>query len=161
VSDRAPRMRQYAGIAGIVMLALTTVVWRPRFVPADLPADPAGTLSFDRHRASVQEKDIDLGERAVSPPYPPATFRHRAHDRFARAISAMRFRGSWLAPQAGLAGLVTIGAAFIVNALVTDYATWGAASYRWVQRFTSEFIEAARLCRHALGDRWFADETYF
>jgi hypothetical protein len=23
-----------------------------------------------------------------------------------------------------------------------------------------EFIEAARLCRHAAGDRWFADETY-
>jgi transposase-like protein len=32
--------------------------------------------------------------------------------------------------------------------------------YRWVQRFTREFIEAARLCRHAPGDRWFADETY-
>ena len=32
--------------------------------------------------------------------------------------------------------------------------------YRWVQRFTSEFIEAARLCRHAPGDRWFVDETY-
>ena len=32
--------------------------------------------------------------------------------------------------------------------------------YRWVQRFTPEFIEAARLCRHAPGDRWFADETY-
>ena len=32
--------------------------------------------------------------------------------------------------------------------------------YRWVQRFTSEFIEAARPCRHALGDRWFAGETY-
>jgi hypothetical protein len=31
---------------------------------------------------------------------------------------------------------------------------------RWVQRFTPEFIEAARLCRHAPGDRWFADETY-
>jgi NAD(P)-dependent dehydrogenase (short-subunit alcohol dehydrogenase family) len=31
--------------------------------------------------------------------------------------------------------------------------------YRWVQRFTPEFIEAARLCRHAPGDRWFADET--
>jgi transposase, IS6 family len=31
---------------------------------------------------------------------------------------------------------------------------------RWVQRFTAEFIEAARLCRHAPGDRWFADETY-
>jgi transposase-like protein len=30
--------------------------------------------------------------------------------------------------------------------------------YRWVQRFTPEFIEAARFCRHAPGDRWFADE---
>jgi transposase, IS6 family len=32
--------------------------------------------------------------------------------------------------------------------------------YRWVQRFTPEFIEAARYCRHAPGDQWFADETY-
>jgi transposase-like protein len=32
--------------------------------------------------------------------------------------------------------------------------------YRWVQRFTLEFIEAARPCRHAPGDRWFVDETY-
>ena len=31
---------------------------------------------------------------------------------------------------------------------------------RWVQRFTPEFIQAARLARHAPGDRWFADETY-
>jgi IS6 family transposase len=32
--------------------------------------------------------------------------------------------------------------------------------YRWVQRFTPQFIEAARPCRHAPGDGWFADETY-
>jgi hypothetical protein len=32
--------------------------------------------------------------------------------------------------------------------------------YLWVQRFTLEFIEAARPCRHAPGGRWFADETY-
>jgi transposase, IS6 family len=32
--------------------------------------------------------------------------------------------------------------------------------YRWVQRFTPEFIEAARFRRHAPGDRWFVDETY-
>jgi transposase, IS6 family len=32
--------------------------------------------------------------------------------------------------------------------------------YRWVQRFTPEFIEAARPCRHAPGSRWFVDETY-
>ena len=32
--------------------------------------------------------------------------------------------------------------------------------YRWVQTFTSEFIEAARPSRHAAGNRWFIDETY-
>jgi len=32
--------------------------------------------------------------------------------------------------------------------------------YRWVQRLTLEFIEAARPGRHAPGDRWFVDETY-
>jgi IS6 family transposase len=32
--------------------------------------------------------------------------------------------------------------------------------FRWVQRFTPLLIDAARPCRHALGDRWFADETY-
>ena len=32
--------------------------------------------------------------------------------------------------------------------------------YMWVQRFTPEFIEAARPARHLPGDRWFADETY-
>jgi transposase-like protein len=32
--------------------------------------------------------------------------------------------------------------------------------YRWLQRFTPEFIEAARPCRHTPGDRWFVDETY-
>ncbi len=32
--------------------------------------------------------------------------------------------------------------------------------YRWVQRFTPEFVEAARTCRHMAGDRWFVDETY-
>jgi transposase-like protein len=29
-----------------------------------------------------------------------------------------------------------------------------------VQRFILEFIEAARPCRHAPGDRWFVDATY-
>jgi transposase, IS6 family len=32
--------------------------------------------------------------------------------------------------------------------------------YRWVQRFTAEFIEAARPCHRLPGDRWFVDETY-
>src|SRR3984893_1826877 len=32
--------------------------------------------------------------------------------------------------------------------------------YRWVQRFTPLLAHAARPCRHAVGDRWFVDETY-
>ena len=29
--------------------------------------------------------------------------------------------------------------------------------YRWVQRFTALLAEAARPCRHTVGDRWFVD----
>src|SRR5919206_3239997 len=32
--------------------------------------------------------------------------------------------------------------------------------FRWVQRFTPLLAEAARPCRHAVGDRWYVDETY-
>ena len=31
--------------------------------------------------------------------------------------------------------------------------------HRWVQRFTSLLMDAARPCRHAVGRRWFVDET--
>ncbi|MDT5197598.1 MAG: transposase, family, partial [Mycobacterium sp.] len=40
--------------------------------------------------------------------------------------------------------------------IVVDHVT----VYRWVQTFTAEFIDAARPSRHAVGDRWFLDETY-
>jgi transposase-like protein len=32
--------------------------------------------------------------------------------------------------------------------------------YRWVQRFTPLLADAARPCRHAVGNRWQVDETY-
>jgi len=32
--------------------------------------------------------------------------------------------------------------------------------YRWVLRFTPQLAEAARPCRHVVGDRWWVDETY-
>ena len=32
--------------------------------------------------------------------------------------------------------------------------------YRWVQRLAPLLIDAARPCRHSVGDRWFVDETY-
>jgi len=31
--------------------------------------------------------------------------------------------------------------------------------YRWVQKFTAEFIDAARPTRHATGDRWLVDDN--
>ena len=40
--------------------------------------------------------------------------------------------------------------------IVVDHVT----VYRWVRRFTAEFIEAARPCRRLPGGRWFVDETY-
>ena len=40
--------------------------------------------------------------------------------------------------------------------IVVDHVT----VYRWVQTFTSVFIDVARPSRHAVGDRWFVDETY-
>jgi transposase-like protein len=32
--------------------------------------------------------------------------------------------------------------------------------FRWVQCFTPLLVDAARPCRHAVGARWFVDETY-
>jgi IS6 family transposase len=32
--------------------------------------------------------------------------------------------------------------------------------FRWVQCFTPLLEDAARPCRHAVGNRWFVDETY-
>ena len=32
--------------------------------------------------------------------------------------------------------------------------------FRWVQRFTPLLADAARFAGHALGERWFVDETY-
>jgi IS6 family transposase len=32
--------------------------------------------------------------------------------------------------------------------------------YRWVRRFTPLLTDAARPCRHAVGERWHLDETY-
>jgi transposase-like protein len=33
-------------------------------------------------------------------------------------------------------------------------------THRWVRRFTPVLVDAARLCRHAVGDRSFVDEAY-
>ncbi len=45
---------------------------------------------------------------------------------------------------------------FAQRAVEVDHVTL----FRWVQRFTPVLIDAARPCRHVVGDRWFVDETY-
>jgi hypothetical protein len=42
-----------------------------------------------------------------------------------------------------------------VASTLTTITVW-----RWVRRFTPLLTEAARPCRHAVGDRWWVDETY-
>ena len=43
-----------------------------------------------------------------------------------------------------------------VHVIEVDHVT----VYRWVQRFSPLLADAARPCRHAIGDRWHVDETY-
>src|SRR4030095_3921489 len=49
-----------------------------------------------------------------------------------------------------------------VEELLTERGIKGdhVTVYRWVQRFTPLLADAARPCRHAVGDRWWVDETY-
>ena len=49
-----------------------------------------------------------------------------------------------------------------VEELVTDRGVQvdHVTVYRWVLRFMPLLAEAARPCRHAVGDRWSVDETY-
>jgi transposase-like protein len=44
----------------------------------------------------------------------------------------------------------------VERGIVVDHVT----VYRWVQRFTADFVDAARPARHCPGDRRFVDETY-
>jgi transposase, IS6 family len=47
-----------------------------------------------------------------------------------------------------------------VDELLAERGIEHVTVYRWVQRLTPLFTDAARALRHATGDRWFVDETY-
>ena len=49
-----------------------------------------------------------------------------------------------------------VAAAVIESGVEVDHIT----VYRWVLRFAPLLAEAARPCRHRVGDRWQVDETY-
>lgn len=44
--------------------------------------------------------------------------------------------------------------------MVYDRSLTHVTVCRWVRRFTPLLAQAARPCRHAVGDRWWVDETY-
>jgi hypothetical protein len=67
-------------------------------------------------------------------------------------LSRLRSAGTW---GYGLS-YRDVGKLMAERGVTIDHVT----IYRWAQRFTPEFIEAARPCHHAPGDRWYVDETY-
>jgi IS6 family transposase len=72
------------------------------------------------------------------------------------ALSAMSAPAHTLTNNDGRHQVLSITTALLAERGVgVDHVT----VYRWVKRFTSEFVEAARPRRHVSGDRWFVDET--
>jgi transposase InsO family protein len=51
---------------------------------------------------------------------------------------------------------VGVDALAVKRGIEADHVT----VYRWVQRFTPLLADAARPCRHLVGDRWQVDDTY-
>jgi transposase, IS6 family len=65
--------------------------------------------------------------------------------------SSSRFAGTW----ASACPTATSKKLLAERGIEVDHVT----IYRWVQRFTPLLVEAARPCRHVVGDRWQVDET--
>src|SRR5262245_11595433 len=113
---------------------------RPRQHSADEPARP-GTVAL-----------ADRGRLETGPVTAPCTTSVFAGFRFPREVISVAVR--WYL-RYGLS-YRDVEELLAERGVTVDHVT----VYRWVQRFTCEFIEAARPCRHAPGDRWFVDETY-
>jgi transposase-like protein len=129
---------------------------------------------------------IDVGERPAPIFTPAGRHRRDTHDTVASAATAsrsqtvgMRTRCPRLGPvpQTAFAGFrfppdvivlavrwyLRFGLSYRdVEELLTERGVEvdHVTVYRWVLRFTPLLAEAARPCRHAVGDRWSVDETY-
>ncbi len=94
---------------------------------------------------------VDRGWLETGPVTAPRTHSGLAGFRFPREVITIAVR--WYL-RYGLS-YRDVGELLAERGVTVDHVS----IYRWVQRFTPEFIEAARPCRHAPGDRWFVDET--
>jgi transposase, IS6 family len=90
----------------------------------------------------------------------------RSHTRPIPVVPSSAFKGFRFPPEIIVLGVrwyVRFGLSYReVEELLTERGVEvdHVTVYRWVQRFTPLLVDAARLCRHAVGDRWNVDETY-
>ena len=94
----------------------------------------------------------DRGRLETGPVTAPGTASVFAGFRFPREVISVAVRGYL---RYGLS-YRDVEELLAERGITVDHVT----IYRWVQRFTPEFIEAARPGRHVPGNRWFVDETY-
>lgn len=86
--------------------------------------------------------------------------------RVSSAVSASAFKGFRYPPEViilAVRGYLRYGLSYrdveellVERGIEVDHVT----VYRWVQRFTPLLVDAARPCRHSVGNCWFVDETY-
>jgi len=91
---------------------------------------------------------------------------HRSHARLVLALPTSAFAGFRFPPEIIVLAVrwyLRYGLSYrdveellVERGIEVDHVT----VFRWVQRFTPLLADAARPSRHAVGDRWFVDETY-
>src|ERR1039457_2873515 len=139
-----PQERRYITLVLAGRVGLAEVLHGPRCSlahPSSLLPAPLGTVAL-----------VDRGERETDEVTPSGSVSVFAGFRFPPEVISVAVR--WYL-RYGLS-YRDVEELLAERAVTVDHVT----IYRWCQRFTPEFIEAARLCRHAPGDRWFIDETY-
>jgi transposase, IS6 family len=90
----------------------------------------------------------------------------RSHARLVPVVPCSAFRGFRFPPEVIVLAVrwyLRFGLSYrdveellVERGIEVDHVT----VFRWVQRFTPLLADAARPCRHSVGDRWYVDETY-
>jgi transposase-like protein len=90
----------------------------------------------------------------------------RSHARPVPAVSSSAFKGFRFPPEVIVLAVrwyLRFGLSYrdveellAERGIEVDHVT----VFRWVQQFTPLLVDAARPCRHSVGDRWHVDETY-
>jgi transposase-like protein len=147
-----------------------------------VPVEPAEPIQGDGAGGGIGER-LPFGrsalgqQRALLSFYVKHAFAVRRSGREPATIRAAHRARRSIPPRSAFAGFRFLSDVIVLAArwyrasacpLVTSRSSspkgvsrWTTQTvYRWVLRFTPLLAEAARPCRHAVGDRWFVDETY-